>query len=209
MSQKYFDKYDDNFSNESSTSCCGYCCEKLFDCCGCIVKHISKQILKFVIFFLLIGLCVFGIYWGSNEITSLNNFSEIPDGCTIVSIDTIAEGESCNECSCNYYYNPFEFDKKRVCDTCDSIKFKYSVTTEHCGDQLLTMDDDYWFDKACGVEVKEVGQKYNCYLYKDCRGQYSFDTMYADQSELVMPIVVISLCSVLIILIFLIKCLCF
>ena len=206
MSQKYFDKYDDNFNQESS--CCGSLCKCCTNCCESIIKHITKQVFKLFIIFSLIGLCIGGIYWGATELKSLNDFSEVSDGCTILSISNNGTGESCRECNCDYYYNPFEFEKKRVCDSCDSVKYSYTVSAEHCGSQVLSMDDDYWNDKACGVEKKQVGQKYSCYLYTDCRGQYSFDTMYADQDELVYPTVVIVICSVLIVLILLIRCFC-
>lgn len=205
MSQKYFDKYDENFDDESS-SCCTSLCKCITNCCGSICEHITKQVWKLLVFVILIGLCVGGIYWGATELKSLNDFSEVQDGCTIVSVDNA--NVTCTECNCNYYYNAIEFDRKRVCERCDSVKFSYTVTADHCGTQLLKMDDDYWNDKSCGVEEKQVGQKYNCYLYKDCRGQYSFDTMYADQDELIYPIVIISICSVLIVLICLLKCLC-
>lgn len=204
MSQKYFDRYDENFNDEAS--CCGQLCNCCTNCCGKILKHITKQVWKLFVFVVLIGLCVAGIYWGATEIKSLNNFSEVSDGCTIVGVDQA--NVSCTECNCNYYYNPFEFDKLRVCDKCESVKYSYLVTAEHCPGQNLTVDNDYWNDKACGVDQKVIGQKYSCYLYQDCRGQYSFDTMYADQDELVYPIVIISVCSVLIILICLLRCLC-
>lgn len=205
MSQKYFDKYEENFNEEAS--CCGKLCNCCTDCCGKILKHVTKQVWKLAVFLTIIGLCVAGIYWGATEIKSLNDFSEISGGCTVVGVDQA--NVTCHECNCNYYYNPFEFDKKRVCDSCpNSVKTSYLVTAEHCGTQVLRVDNDYWNDKACGVSEKVVNQSYNCFLYKDCRGQYSFDTMYADQSELVYPIIIICVCSALIILTCVLRCLC-
>lgn len=208
MSQKYFDKYDDNFNDESS-SCCLRLCNCCTGCVGGILKHMTKQFWKLVVFLVLLGVCVAGIYWGATELKSLNSFREVSNGCMIVSLDTDLTGESCNECNCNYYYNVVEFKKRRVCDSCTSVKYRYTVKTEHCGDKLLTLDNDYWEDKACGVSLKNVGSNHTCYLYDDCRGQYSFDTMYADQDELVYPIIVICVCSVLIVVIFLVRCICF
>jgi len=180
-------------------------------CCGClkkILKHTTKQLWKLFLFVGIYALCIWGIVWGVNEIVSLNNFSEVSNGCKIVSIDTDLSGEVCNECDCEYYYNPFEFDKKRICDECDSVKYTYTVTAEHCGDELLKMEEDYWNDKACGEPLKEVNKTYTCYLYEDCRGKYSFDTMYANQDELIYPIIVIVLGGVVMIITFLLKCLC-
>ena len=200
-----FEHYEGHQCEEKdSSSCCGC----LTNCCKKICKHVSKQIWKLFVFIGIYALCGIGVYWGINEIVSLNNFSQVPDGCTIVSVDTDLAGEACNECNCDYYYNVFKFDKQRVCTDCSSVKYKYTVTASHCGTQNLTVDNDYWYDKACGVPLKVVGQKYDCYLYEDCRGQYSFDTMYADQDELVYPIVVIVICVALMLITCLLKCIC-
>ena len=198
-----FEPYEGHHhKEEEKCSCCGC----LTDCGKKICKHMTKQIWKLFIFVGIYALCVAGIYWGATEVKSLNNFSEVPAGCTIVSVDMA--NVSCNECDCDYYYNPIKFDKQRVCSSCNSVKHKYIVTADHCGTQNLTMDDDYWYDKACGVPLKKIGKKYNCYLYKDCRGQYSFDTMYADQDELVYPIVIIVVCVAVMIITCLLKCIC-
>lgn len=196
-----FEPYEGHYKQEEDKSCICGCCKKF-------CRHLTKQLWKLFVFIGIYVLCGLGVYWGVNEIISLNNFTEIPDGCTIQSIDTQVSGVPCTECDCNYYYNPFVFDKKRVCTNCDSVKYRYTVTAEHCGTQLLTLDDDYWYDKACGVPLKQVGEKHSCFLYKDCRGQYSFDTMYADQNEIIYPVVIIVISVVLMLLTCLIKCIC-
>lgn len=200
--QRYYDKYDnDNYKNQSCRPC-RKCCKKL-------TKKIIIQIWKLIIFLIIFSLCGFGIYWGSNEIISLNNFKQIKDGCEIISIETPINGTSCNECNCNYYYNALKFERKRICESCSSVKYSYLVKSDKCGNKLLSIDDDYFDDLACGKEIKNIGQKYTCYLYEDCnKSQYSFDTMYADQKELVFPIIVIVVCCILIIFSFLVKCLC-
>lgn len=200
-----FEPYEGHYHYREDDKCCDNCCTS---CIKNVCKNLTKQLWKLLIFIIIYAICGFGIYWGINEVISLNNFSEVSNGCTIISINSPLTGEDCNECNCNYYYNPFEFDKKRVCNSCDSVKYNYTVISDHCGSQLLTLDDDYWNDKACGIPLKNIGEKYTCYLYADCRGKYSFDTMYADQEELVYPIIIISISAVLMILTCLIRCIC-
>lgn len=200
--QRYFDKYYEGDGDKNkSQNCCVKCIKKC-------TKKITKQLLKLILFTAILGGLVYGVYWGSTEIIALNDFKQVSDGCTIDSFVGSVNGTECTHCNCEYLYNPWSLSRLKVCDDCDSVKYNYLVTTEHCGVELLSLDDDYYDDLACGDPKKLVGEKYNCYLYADCRGQYSFDTMYADQNQLILPIIVIVVSSILLILTCLIRYLC-
>ena len=201
--QRYFDKYYEGDSSGHDQNCCLKCMKKC-------TKKVCKQVFKLFIFALILGGLVYGIYWGTSEILSLNDFKQVEDGCTIDSFVGSVNGTECTECNCEYLYDPWSLSRSKHCTPCDSVKYDYLVTAaEHCGDDLLSIDNDYYEDLSCGNTVKVVGQSYNCYLYEDCRGQYSFDTMYADQNQLILPIISIIVCSILLILTCLIRCLCF
>jgi hypothetical protein len=194
--QKYFDKYYEEKKKDG-------CCVKCLKSC---TKKICHQILKLVIFFGLLGGLGYGVYWGGKEIHELNDFDEVTDGCTIVSV---GEGVACDECHCSYYYNAWKLEREKVCSSCESIKYNYIVTSAKCGEEQLVLDGDYYNDLSCGVPLKNVNQSYTCYLYgNDCRGKYSFDTMYADKNQLTIPLIVMITCCILIIIVLLIRCLC-
>ena len=201
--QRFFDKYyDGNGASNKKQNCC----VKFLKKC---TKKITSQLFKLFLFFSILGGLGFGVYWGTNEIVLLNNFNQVQDGCTIDSFVGSVNGTDCSQCDCEYLYNPWSLSRSKVCTPCSGgLKYNYLVTATQCGTELLFLDDDYYDDLACGNPVKVVGQKYNCYLYGDCRGQYSFDTMYADQNQLMLPIMSIVICSILFILVLLLKCLC-
>jgi hypothetical protein len=201
--QRYFDKYYDGEaqSNESS-NCCIKCLKKC-------TKKILYQLFKLFIFAAILGGLGYGVYWGASEIIALNDFNQVEDGCKIHSFVGSVNGTACDQCNCEYLYNPWSLSRTKICSDCNDYKYNYLVTADHCGDELLKLDNDYYEDLACGNPVKVINESYNCYLYADCRGQYSFDTMYADQNQLILPIIVIVVCSILLILTCLIRCLCF
>ena len=201
--QRYFDKYYDGDGDRNrSENCCIKCLKKC-------TKKIAKQLFKLFIFFSILGGLAGGIYWGTSEIIALNNFNQVPSGCRIVSFVGSVNGTDCSQCDCEYLYNPWSLSRSKVCTPCSGLKYNYLVTAEACGTELLSLDNDYYDDLACGNAKKIVGDRYDCYLYgDDCRGQYSFDTMYADQNQLMLPIMIIVICSILFILVLLLKCLC-
>jgi hypothetical protein len=202
--QKYFDKYYDGDGNQNrSENCCLKCLKKC-------TKKIFHQLLKIFIFLAILSGLGYGVYWGTNEIIALNNFNQVQDGCTIDSFVGSVNGTECSQCECEYLYNPWSLSRSKICTPCDGVKYNYLVTAnKQCGEELLlSLDDDYYDDLACGNTKKIVNDTYDCYLYADCRGQYSFDTMYADQNQLMLPIMMIVICSILFILVLLLKCLC-
>jgi len=198
--QKYFDKYYD-VDSIILDNCCVKCLKKC-------TKHIIKQIFKLFIFFTILTGLLYGIYWGSSELIALNNFNQVEGGCTIVSFVGPVNGTQCNECNCEFLYNPFSLSRQKICDSCDGIKYDYVVTSDKCGEKLLYLDNDYYDDLSCGNTVKIINNSYDCYLYGDCRNQYSFDTMYADKNEFTLPIITVISCSILFITVLILKCLC-